>query len=313
MSDMYHRKLQHSAPKSQSAMEYLMTYGWAILIIAVVLGALYYLGVFNTANLAPRAQPGSCKVIRPSGPGTTTFVNLAGVCTGQLPLFVGSFDGQSSYVQLTGASAAVRVFPSNAITLYAWVYPTNLLCGGSGNLKDIITEDWQSANKGYELGLYQQNVGASTPANALAFRYNSNAINWNYAVYAMSGLTTNHWYQVAATYDGANINFYQNGALLGTVAASGNIIASTAYPIIGAYTSMATYFFGGNIANVQIYNTSLSAIEVQGLYAEGIGGAPTRLQNLVGWWPLNGDAKDYSGNGNSGVATNVIFTSTWTK
>mgnify|MGYP001572188272 CR=1 FL=1 len=31
----------------QSAMEYLMTYGWAILIIAVVLGALFSLGVFN--------------------------------------------------------------------------------------------------------------------------------------------------------------------------------------------------------------------------------------------------------------------------
>jgi hypothetical protein len=28
-------------------MEYLMTYGWAILIIAVVLGALYAIGVFN--------------------------------------------------------------------------------------------------------------------------------------------------------------------------------------------------------------------------------------------------------------------------
>jgi len=27
--------------KAQSAMEYLMTYGWAILIIAVVLGALF--------------------------------------------------------------------------------------------------------------------------------------------------------------------------------------------------------------------------------------------------------------------------------
>ena len=33
----------------QSAMEYLMTYGWAILIIAVVLGVLYYLGIFNGA------------------------------------------------------------------------------------------------------------------------------------------------------------------------------------------------------------------------------------------------------------------------
>ncbi len=33
--------------KAQSAMEYLMTYGWAILIIAVVLAALDFLGVFN--------------------------------------------------------------------------------------------------------------------------------------------------------------------------------------------------------------------------------------------------------------------------
>jgi hypothetical protein len=33
--------------KAQSAMEYLMTYGWAILIIAVVLAALFSLGVFN--------------------------------------------------------------------------------------------------------------------------------------------------------------------------------------------------------------------------------------------------------------------------
>ena len=41
-------------------MEYLMTYGWAILIIAVVLGAIYSLGLFNGAALAPHAQPGSC-------------------------------------------------------------------------------------------------------------------------------------------------------------------------------------------------------------------------------------------------------------
>ena len=37
--------------KAQSAMEYLMTYGWAILIIAVVLGALFQLGVFNSTSL----------------------------------------------------------------------------------------------------------------------------------------------------------------------------------------------------------------------------------------------------------------------
>ncbi len=37
---------------SQSAMEYLMTYGWAVLIIAVVLAVLYSLGLFSSATLA---------------------------------------------------------------------------------------------------------------------------------------------------------------------------------------------------------------------------------------------------------------------
>jgi len=33
--------------KAQSAMEYLMTYGWAILIVIVVVAALYSMGVFS--------------------------------------------------------------------------------------------------------------------------------------------------------------------------------------------------------------------------------------------------------------------------
>jgi len=41
--------LRKASAKAQSAMEYLMTYGWAILIVAVVLGAFYSLGVFDGA------------------------------------------------------------------------------------------------------------------------------------------------------------------------------------------------------------------------------------------------------------------------
>ena len=41
---------RHNKFKAQSAMEYLMTYSWAILIIAIVLAALYMLGVFNASN-----------------------------------------------------------------------------------------------------------------------------------------------------------------------------------------------------------------------------------------------------------------------
>jgi hypothetical protein len=39
--------------RGQAAMEYLMTYGWAILVIVIVLAALLYLGVFNIANKMP--------------------------------------------------------------------------------------------------------------------------------------------------------------------------------------------------------------------------------------------------------------------
>ena len=43
----FYQKDKSNNRKAQSAMEYLMTYGWAILIIAVVLAALDFLGVFN--------------------------------------------------------------------------------------------------------------------------------------------------------------------------------------------------------------------------------------------------------------------------
>ena len=45
--------------KSQSAMEYLMTYGWAILVVLIALGALFYLGVFSPST------PNRCELPAP--------------------------------------------------------------------------------------------------------------------------------------------------------------------------------------------------------------------------------------------------------
>jgi hypothetical protein len=63
--------------KAQSAMEYLMTYGWAILIIAVVLAVLFSLNVFNAgANLGSSCigQPGySCSAASINSGGILTF------------------------------------------------------------------------------------------------------------------------------------------------------------------------------------------------------------------------------------------------
>jgi len=63
--------------KSQSAMEYLMTYGWAILVVLIALGALFYLGVFNpkTPSTCNANAPLTCTdVVADNSAGTITLV-----------------------------------------------------------------------------------------------------------------------------------------------------------------------------------------------------------------------------------------------
>src|SRR5690348_13976655 len=113
--------------KAQSAMEYLMTYGWAILIIAVVLGALYQLGVFNPNGLSGKAQPGSCQVVRNGGPNTTQFISLQGVCTSQLPQFVGSFSGAGAFANFGNSILlSPEAGASGKMSLCMWYRVTSL-------------------------------------------------------------------------------------------------------------------------------------------------------------------------------------------
>ena len=40
--------------RSQASMEFLMTYGWAIMGVIIIIGALSYFGVFNTKMFVPK-------------------------------------------------------------------------------------------------------------------------------------------------------------------------------------------------------------------------------------------------------------------
>jgi len=112
--------------KSQAAMEYLMTYGWAILIIALVLGVLYSLGIMNPKNFLPRASPGSCFVFRPNGPGTTDFISLQGSCS-YLPMYVASFNGVYSYIKVLRST---------------YLEPSQLTVGVWVDMRGLVSSDW---------------------------------------------------------------------------------------------------------------------------------------------------------------------------
>ncbi|MDE1762608.1 MAG: hypothetical protein KGH78_05500, partial [Candidatus Micrarchaeota archaeon] len=59
--------------------------------------------------------------------------------------------------------------------------------------------------------------------------------------------------------------------------------------------------YSGQLGNMQVYNSQLTANQVLQLYNQGISSLPLPNNALVGYWPLNGNANDYSGNGNNGV------------
>jgi len=64
--------------KGQAAMEFLMTYGWAILVVLVAIGALAYFGVLNPDKILPNqcrlAQGLYCKSHKADATGVTMLV-----------------------------------------------------------------------------------------------------------------------------------------------------------------------------------------------------------------------------------------------
>ncbi len=274
--------------KSQSAMEYLMTYGWAILIIAVVLGVLFQLGVFSGSALAPRAQPGSCTVQRFAGQ-----VSLEGICQGQLPQFVAQFTG---FGYIFTANQIAYPSGSQPRTLLGWYYTSGQATGG------------------YAIASY----GYSSPFNAVYpfIRPTSQALVTTFdsdLVVCGACAIPGSWQFIAETYNGIAESGYVGvgGTIFSATQVATATTPSSTELFIGQNPDNGNRFIGA-LANIQLYNTSLSANEVQALYLEGIGGAPIKIQNLVGWWPLNGNLNDYSGNNNNGqVYGSISFNGTW--
>ncbi len=315
--------------KAQSAMEYLMTYGWAILIIAVVLGVLFQLGIFSGGTFSAKVPPGSCQVIR-EGTGITQTTSLEGECSGELPKYVAVESYTGAHQIVVPESASMDTAWSGGVkggsgswTITAWFdgsFPAN-----TATSRDLI-EEWQGCTS----GLWVNNVSSSgySVYGIMWYQNPSDYVSGSSACNGVGGVSApstgkipfNKWAFIAATF-----NYSPSGNYLESCYDANCVSTAWSVPYPPENYAYWTYKFpiedndccgglvGGMLADVQLYNDSLSPAELQTLYAEGIGGAPLRLQNLVGWWPLNGNPNDYSGNGNDGQVTGgVTYTSQWT-
>ncbi len=292
--------------EAQTAMEYVTTYGWAVLIITIVIVALFYLGVINVGASAPRAEPGSCSVYRPYGPGTSAMANLEGTCGNELPRYVMQSKGKGDFVFVLGSDNATS--PLNIvgkqITITAWVMANGM------PYHDVVDKENQ-----YGLKLdYQNGPHSCSPSGnpGLCIEWDTSN-DWTGVSYPIPGGALGKWEFVAVELNGNQKYWYANGQLVGNEMVSGGLTYVPSNFVIGAITPGYTGYgsaewFNGSLSNVQVYNSSLSSGQISLLYSEGIGGVPVQVQNLAGWWPLNGNANDYSGNLNNGYIYNNSFT-----
>ena len=103
--------------KAQAAMEFLTTYGWAILILLIVIVALANLGVFKgprTPGVCTATAPISCTDVKISGT-TITFIMSAVGTYSQTPTITGVSGNvagiafRSTYVPTTISSSSTPI------------------------------------------------------------------------------------------------------------------------------------------------------------------------------------------------------------
>ena len=216
-------------------------------------------------------------------------------------LAAANFNGVNAII-VTNTS---KKYPISKITIAGWFYVSGFNSGNG------VQEWWTNIHESPTIGLqsYPNAYPGYTYTGFTLWIHNATDATLGCGV---GNIQINKWYFVVARINGTNVNMTVNNNEYNCNFNFINDAGSISLPDIGTYcpTCMgAGSTMYGSEENIQMYDTVLSPSMIQSLYYEGIGGLPlANLSNsLVGWWPLDGNANDYSGNGNVGYPYNITY------
>lgn len=153
-----------------------------------------------------------------------------------------SFDGVNNVVDLGN----VLDLPGQAITISAWINPSNL-----GSTFNTIFDKGNTGGDGYIFRI------RNSPQ--LEFRFNGITSTCPYT------FSSGTWYHTVATYNGSNVEFYVNGSNENTVARTDSILTSSDNAYIGGRAGTLDNW-PGKIDDLRIYNRALSGTEIGSLF-----------------------------------------------
>ena len=222
--------------------------------------------------------------------------------------FINQRFGFASFSQAPAGYILSSAAPSllSNITVSFWVDPVNnTYWGKTGNYwENVVGGSGTSCLNNFYFFIES---GSSPPVESWSI---TNIAGTQYRDFPGARLHPGRWQQLVGVYNGTDLSVYLNGTRIGSpVAASGFIrfdgaLISGTNPVSdgGGCNPVS-----GNLANVQIYKKALTQSQVRQLFGEGIVSTPINGAGLLEWYPLNGNANDYSGNGNNGQAVNTTF------
>jgi hypothetical protein len=228
------------------------------------------------------------------GQGNTTYDisgngnsgSMKGYAGWSSPNYVANFDGATSAINVGSNS----MLSPSSFTIAGWV--------------DLNTNSpWMMIDRGAAGSagtyyIYGDHVSTGAGNGPDCTIYGPTGIRYDTF---FGSLALNTWYFLACSFNSATgtVQTYVNGVLVSSTG-SAALGTSTSSVLIGNYTNH-NYYTNGQMANIQFYNTALSPTQVLQLYQQGIAAPPITSGSVVGWWPLNGNANDYSGNGFNGT------------
>ncbi|MCL4372226.1 LamG domain-containing protein, partial [Candidatus Marsarchaeota archaeon] len=199
------------------------------------------------------------------------------------------FNGTDSMITLP-----ISVANGSDITMTGWIYLNNVPSTDEG-----IFSFTSNSNNGTIAVFFKGdcNVEAGVTNTIGAWQGSTGA----------ECLLPDRWYQIAAEANqgSGSYSLYIDGMKQFSAAFTGTLEGSNSIDV-GLFSPKSAYF-SGLMGNLQFYGTQLSQGELTALYREGLHGGPLNVSELYGFYPLDGNANDYSGNGNNGASYGLNY------
>jgi hypothetical protein len=211
-------------------------------------------------------------------------------------------DGTGDYVDLDAHAAAIPTGVDN-FTVAMWVkfdvvpgQPEVLLAYG-GNENDDGFEMRLHQTSKFSFIVWDVDGGANGSAN--------------FAEDPIVGT----WYHLVGVYDHVNVSLYLNGELVAQDPSTGNMNPETTLRLGGEFNR--SYDLDGNLDEVAIWDTDLSAAEITSLYQgqarhfSSFSSAWTpKWDSMVAYWKMDGNWQDSVATNHLTVGNDTVFSST---